>query len=148
MASEYKPNLGVISLTAATATVNADGFAGRTIALNRAAGVTVTLPAATGSGYSYDFIVGTTVTSNGYIIRVANSTDIFAGYAILSQDAGDTLVMFETAADSDTITMNGVGTGGLRGARVSIVDIAAGVFAVQVISTATGTEATVFSATV
>lgn len=143
MASEYKPNLGIISITAATATVNADGYAGRTIVLNRAAGITVTLPPATGSGYSYDFIVGTTFTGNG-IIRAAGA-DVFAGFAQVAQDAGDTTVMFETAATSDTITMNGTTRGGIRGARVRIVDIAEGVFHAHVITAATGTEATPFS---
>lgn len=149
MASEFKPNAGVISLTAATAILNVDGFAGRTIALNRAAGgVTATLPASTGSGFSYEFIVGTTLSSGSYVVRVANSTDIMAGYAVVAQDAGDTLVMFETAADSDTITFNGTTTGGLRGARIRLTDLASGLYAVEVITAATGTEASPFSATV
>jgi hypothetical protein len=52
-----------ISVTAATLTVTAASHAGSTIVLNRAAGTTVTLPASTGSGFKYTFIVGTTVTS-------------------------------------------------------------------------------------
>ena len=88
------------------------------------------------------------VTSNGYIIKVANATDVMVGNAILAQDAGDTAVMFEAAASSDTITLNGTTTGGLLGARVSVVDIASGIWFVDVVSAATGTEATPFSATV
>ena len=63
-------------------------------------------------------------------------------------DAGDTIVAFETAAASDTITMNGTTTGGLVGDRILLKDIAAGFWQVQVIGAATGTEATPFSATV
>ncbi len=148
MASEYKPNLGIISLAAASTTLNVDGFAGRTMVFNRAAGATAILPAATGSGYSFDFIVGTTLSGANYVVRVASSADIFVGYAVFSQDAGDTVVMFETAADSDTMTFNGTGTGGVRGARVSVVDIAAGVWAIEVISNASGTEASPFTAAV
>lgn len=48
-------------------------------------------------------------------------------------DAGDTIVAFETAAASDTITMNGTTTGGLVGDRILLKDIAAGFWQVQVI---------------
>ena len=148
MPSPYFDNYGVITVADAAVTLTDEGYVGSRIILSRAAGSTLTLPPATGSGNRYEFIVGTTVTSNGYIIRVAPGTNIMAGFAQVAQDAGDTTVMFETAADSDTITMNGTTTGGLRGARVTLDDIASGVWAVQVISAATGTEATPFSATV
>jgi hypothetical protein len=148
MPSEYKPNAGVVSLTDASVTVRADAHAGVPLIFNRAAGTTATLPAATGSGFNYEFIVGTALTSNSNIIRVANSVDIMVGNAILLQDAGDTMVGFETAGTSDTITFNGTTTGGVRGARALVTDIAAGVYWVQVVSAATGTEATPFSATV
>lgn len=148
MPSEYKPNLGVVSVTSATLTARVDAHAGVPVVLNRAAGITVTLPAASGSGASFDFILQTAVTSNSTIIRVANSTDVMVGNAILAQDAGDTVVMFEAGATADTVTFNGTTTGGLAGARVRALDIASGIWAVEVISAATGTEATPFSATV
>ena len=138
---------GLISVTAATATITPD-YLGVPIVLNRAAGITATLPASTGSGNRYEFIVGTAVTSNSDIIKVANSTDVMAGHALLLQDAADTVVGFETAATSDTITLNGTTTGGLAGARVSVIDYASGFWAVEVRGAATGTEATPFSATV
>ena len=85
MASEYKPNLGIISLAAASTTLNVDGFAGRTMVFNRAAGATANLPAATGSGYSVDFIVGTTLSGANYVVRVASASDIFVGYFSISE---------------------------------------------------------------
>jgi hypothetical protein len=148
MPSAYRSTYGVVSVTASTATINPAGYLGQLIVLNRAAGSTVTLPAATGSGNRYEFVVGTTVTSNSDIIRVANGTDVMAGVAYVAQDGGDTIVAFETAADSDTITMNGGTTGGIRGARIVLDDIAAGVWAVNVWGAATGTEASPFGATV
>lgn len=135
-----------ISLTA-SATLN-PSYAGTPITLNAAAGLTVTLPAAAGSGRIYSFIVGTTVTSNNYVIQVANSTDIMTGNVILAQDGGDTLVMFEAAADSDTITMNGTTKGGLKGDRITLTDIASGVWGLAMVGAATGTEATPLSAAV
>lgn len=139
---------GTTDQTGATLTVTAEQHAGKVISLNRAAGVTVTLPAATGTGNEYTFFVATTVTSNNDIIKVANSTDIFAGTAWVAQDAGDTVVAFETAADSDTITMNGSTKEGIKGDKVVIVDVASGIFSVQAFLSGTSTEATPFSATV
>lgn len=138
---------GLTNCTAATLTVTAADHAGQTITLNRAGGITVTLPAATGSGNVYNFIVGTTFTSSG-IIKVANSSDVMCGNAIVAQDGGDTVVMFEAGASDDTVTLNGTTTGGLRGATVRVTDIATNLFAVHVVTAATGTEATPFSATV
>jgi hypothetical protein len=137
-----------ISVTAATLSVTAASHAGATIVLNRAAGTTVTLPASTGSGFKYTFIVGTTVTSNSDIIKVANASDVMTGVAISGQDAADTAVLFETAATSDTITLNGTTTGGIKGDRVEIEDIATNLYYVRVVGSATGTEASPFSATV
>jgi hypothetical protein len=134
------------NVTAATVTITNEEHAGKTITLNRAGGIAVTLPAATGSGAIYKFIVGTTFTTSGTIKVVGN--DIMVGHALLAQDAADTAVMFETAADSDTVTLNGTTTGGIAGGVVELIDIAADTWHVQAFGSATGTEATPFSATV
>lgn len=138
----------MVSVTAATLTATKALHHNRVVALNKADGQTITLPAATGAGTSLLFIVGTAVTSVGTVIKVASASDIMGGFAIQSQDGGNTLQMFETASDSDTITFDGSTTGGKVGDRVTLVDIASGVWAVQVICAATGSEATPFSATV
>ena len=148
MASEYKPNLGVVTVTASTVTVAADAYAGVPIVLDRAAGIAVTLPAATGSGAQYEFILKTTITSNSTTIKVANSSDTMIGPATLFQDAGDTVVGFLASGTSDTITWNGTTTGGIAGAKAVVRDVAANLWHVEVISDASGTEATPFSATV
>lgn len=139
---------GSLVSVAANTTLTAADNAGRTMLLDVASGATVTLPAATGTGNIYKFFVATTVTSNDYIIQVANATDVMAGMAIVANDGGNTASIFETAADSDTITMDGSTTGGILGAQVEIQDVASGVFSVVVRSAATGTEATPFSAAV
>lgn len=134
------------NVTAATVTITSADHEGKTITLNRAGGIAVTLPAATGSGARYRFVVGTTFTSSATIKVVGDDT--MTGLALLAQDAADTAVVFETAATSDTITFNGTTTGGLKGADVELIDIAADTWFVNVRSAATGTEATPFSATV
>lgn len=136
-----------LALTAAALALTPE-HAGETIVLNRAAGQALTLPAAMGTGAVYRFFVQTTITSNSTTIKVANSTDVMQGFAVVLQDGGDTVVGFETAADSDTITFNGTTTGGIRGALVELEDVASGLWSVNVRGAATGAEVTPFSATV
>ena len=148
MPSQYFENYGVISLTAASTTITDEGFVGSRLVFNRAAGATAILPAATGSGNRYEFIVATTFTGEA-TIKVANANDVMQGTATLFADAGDTLVGFATAASSDTITFTSTNTtGGIAGARVILTDVKANTWNVWIISDAAGTEATPFSATV
>lgn len=137
----------VTNVTASSVTIDRETHGGQLITINAAAGCAVTLPAATGSGYRFEFIIGTTITSNSTTIKVVGD-DVMVGYATLLQDAADTAVHFETAGTSDTITMNGSTTGGIAGARIVLTDIAADKWHVDMKGAATGTEATPFSATV
>jgi len=138
-----------ISVTASTLTVTKRNHAGGIVVINAAAGSTATLPASDGSGARYEFIIGTTVTSNSVIVKVANASDVMAGVAIFSSDnAADATISFETAASSDTITMNGSTTGGIKGDRIILTDVAANLWHVQIVAAATGSEVTPFSATV
>lgn len=141
-----------VNVTSASVALNSRDHAGRTVTLNRAAGIAVTLPPATGSGDKYRLYVGTTFTSNG-TVKVANSSDVMVGHAILAQDSADTVVHFGTAAvaGADTITFYTAAnntTGGIAGATVDLEDVADNTWAVLYISEAGGTEATPFSATV
>lgn len=136
-----------VNITSATVTVNPNAHAFRAITLDRAGGIAVTLPAASGSGDTYSFYVKTTFTGAA-TIKVANSSDIMTGTAELLQDAADTIAAFETGATDDTITFDGATTGGIKGTQIVLVDIAANLWAVSLIGAATGTEATPFSATV
>jgi hypothetical protein len=138
---------GTLNTVATSGTLNS-ADAGFTQVLGVATGATVTLPAATGTGNIYRFFVGTTVTSNDYIIQVANATDVMAGVAIVANDTDASASIFETAADSDTITLDGSTTGGILGQIITIQDMASGVFSVVSTGAATGTEATPFSAAV
>ena len=145
MPSEYKPNLGVIEITAAT-TLNDDAYAGRTINLNSTTGRIVTLPLATGSGATYTIFVGATVSSGSHVIRVAPGTNVIQGTISIATDIAG--VTCPTAADSDTITLSGSTTGGLRGSMVELQDVASGIWMVRGSLVSTGAEATPFSAAV
>ena len=133
------------TVTASTLTVTKSLYNGQTINLSRAAGITVTLPAATGTNATYRFLVTTAVTSNSYKIQVANATDVIQGTINV---AGTTGTPFGSLPASDTITMNGSTQGGLVGSYVEITDIASGVFLVSGASLGSGTVITPFSAAV
>lgn len=135
-----------INITASTTMTRS--YAGTVVTINAAAGLTVTLPAAAGTGDAYEFVVGTTVTSNSVAIKVANASDSMVGLAIQAADGGSTSNAWEAAAGDDTITFNGTTTGGIKGDRVVVKDVAANLWHVSVVGAATGTEATPFSATV
>jgi hypothetical protein len=137
-----------INLTAATLTLDPKTHGGTVVTVNRAAGSTITLPASTGGGVEFELFVGTTITSNNLIVQVANSSDIMSGTAINMQDAGDTVIGFETGASDDTITLNGTTKGGVKGDRIRLRDVSLNVWAVSVVGSATGTEVTPFSAAV
>ena len=134
-----------VNVTAATVTLG-DAHNRRIVTLNRAGGIAVTLPAATGSGFKTRLIVGTTFTSSA-TVKVTGD-DTMVGSALILQDGGDTAVHFEANGTDDTITMDGTTTGGLAGAYIDLVDIAADLWFVRYVSAATGTEADPFSATV
>lgn len=128
-------------------TMDAYRYDGKKLHLSAAAGLTVTLPTSTGSGKSYGFYVDTTITSNNYIIKVANSTDIMGGVATMGS-AGGTSASLGTTTTSDTITMNGTTTAGIRGTYIRITDSVSGLYTVELHGVASGIAATPFSATV
>lgn len=145
------PGNYVTNLKTITASLTMDtSQGGQYVVIDAAAGLTCTLPTATGSGNVYRFFIKTTVTSNNVVIQVNNSTDAFAGFNnVISDDAGGPAKGFIASAGSDdTITLNGTTKGGYAGDFIEIVDIASGLFAVQIYGKATGTEATPFSAAV
>jgi hypothetical protein len=143
------------SATTATLTVTAAAHAGRTVVLNRAGGIAVTLPAATGTGNKYKFIVGTALSAASHTIAVASNTDYMRGVSIVfSDNAANAVIGWATAdtgtvaTESDTITLDGSTKSGYVGTVVELEDIASAVFAVRITGKATGTEATPFSVAV
>ena len=85
MASNYERTHGVTTVTDATLTVDVNAHVGQPIVLTRAAGVTATLPAATGSGNKYEFIGG--IDATGDQIITVTGDDTMAGVAYLGNDS-------------------------------------------------------------
>ena len=143
----------LVTLTADTTITNAL-HAGRILLMGEVGGdasATFTLPAATGTGAEFKFIVSVVNTSN-YVIQVTGD-DTIDGSVVVTNDstAGGTasLISWPTVAASDTITLDGTTTGGVNiGDYVLLTDIATDQYTVSGLLNASGTEATPFSAAV
>lgn len=146
-----------VAVTAATLAVTADVHGGNTTVLSLAAGQAVTLPAASGSGVEYTFVIGISVTGST-TIKVANALDFFIGRDFAVTDTSGALIGFiavnsgTVATNSDTITLNGTTKGGLIGDTIVVKDVAStsttGVWQLKMFSSTTGVSVTPLSATV
>lgn len=133
----------------ATLTMTLAAHFGKIIKLDTLAGSVVTLPAATGSGAVYRFVVSVVATSNSHIIKVANSSDTMQGLIFTVDDTSDNAQGFIAGATADTITLNRTTTGSVsKGECIEITDFATNVYHVKGFISNTGTAATPFSATV
>lgn len=145
------PPTRIVNVTAATLTITADAHAGRTMVLDRAAGIAVTLPSPSGTGNKYRFIIKTTFTGAASIKSVA-SADIMIGHALMGNDSDNTVVDWQALAAStyDTIDLFGTAnsTGGIAGQEILIEDLATNLWFVSMRGDAAGTEATPFANTV
>lgn len=97
--------------------------------LNAAAGLTVTLPAAVGSGATIRIFVGTTITSNSLIINAAG-TDKFYGGVFLDDTGLSGVATVDrwpaSAGVSVTFTLAQALGLGVVGDHVEITDVASG----------------------
>lgn len=125
----------------------------QTIDMNSLTGSTNVLPAATGSGARFKFVLGVIATSNSNIIKVANASDFMIGNVTTIDTATVTGYVAANsgtvATNSDTITLNRTTTGGVSvGDWIELEDLAANTWAVRGSTTSSGTAATPFSAAV
>jgi len=131
---------GDFALTAAT-------HGNRTTLVNDA-DVTITLPAATGSGYYYKILIVTTAWTGG-TIQAASAADSFLGGINGVDDDADAAYAWKAEANDDTVSGNGTATGGKVGDWYLFEDVATGLFLVSgFITQSGGSEATPFSAAV
>jgi hypothetical protein len=127
----------------------------QTINLDTLTGSVVTLPAASGSGVKFKFLVTVLATSASHKIQVANASDFMIGMITTMSDDPATVKAFAAAnsgtvsTNSDTITLNRSTTGSVVvGEWLEVEDVAANTWAVRGLTASTGTEASAFSAAV
>jgi hypothetical protein len=123
----------IVTLTD-TITLTAALHASKTLLLGEVGGnaqLTVTLPAATGTGNIYKFIVSVVNTSN-YVIQKAGS-DTFAGIITSLDNDSNAVTGYAAIAGSadDVVTLNGTTTGGQIGDCIIFEDILAAVWSVR-----------------
>jgi hypothetical protein len=135
-----------------TLAVTAALHAGKIVQFGKTTGTVVTLPAATGTGHRYTFVIGVAATSNANIIKVANATDVMDGSINIQQDTDvdGTLKAWRADAGDDTMNFAGAaGTGGIVGGRIECIDYKAGFWTCTAWTQSGGaSEVTPFSATV
>jgi len=105
---------------------------GKIVLLDTAAGSVVTLPAASGSGAVFRFLVSTTATSNSHIVKVANSSDFMTGFIDILDLDGTTISSYKgDGSADDTVTMNRTTTGGFIGDYVEAIDMKANLWHIR-----------------
>jgi hypothetical protein len=132
---------GRMVTSAGTENITVAAHAGRIVLLTGAGALTRTLPAATGTGNVYRFVVGVVNASHIITVNGTPGTDTIDGGAIGMQ----TVEGWEATGAVNTVTLNGTTTGGQIGDWVEIIDIAAGQFSVTAQIVQTGAQATPFS---
>ena len=123
----------VVSAAGPTLSVTAALHGGRIVAFDQTGGTAATLPAATGTGNMYHFVVKVKNTSSANTIVLADASDLFQGQ-VINTDADATAPVSYTAnaaGDVDTISLNGTTTGGQIGDWIEVCDIASNVYAVR-----------------
>jgi len=138
----------MVTLTGDTTLVAAT-HAGKTLLLGEVGGnaaLAATLPAATGSGAKYRFVVSV-VNTSGYTIQVT-TTDIMQGSILSTNDSG-TGIGWLAGATADTIILDGTTKGGVSiGDFIECEDILDATWMVSGVTNSSGAEATPFSAAV
>lgn len=127
--------------------------AGKIVKLDTLTGSVVTLPAATGTGNRFRFLVTVLATSNSHVVKVASAADFFVGMITGVSDDPATVKGWIAAnsgtvgTNSDTVTLNRTTTGSVAvGEWIEVEDVATATFAIRGLIAQTGTEATPFSA--
>lgn len=133
---------GGVPINITTAQTLTTANAGKINTINSAAGIALVMPAATGTGNTYTFFIGTTVTSIGTTIT-AGGSDKITGSAYQTGASGAATARY--IASGTTITLNGTTTGGIKGDLITYRDVATALWSVEVLESITGTAATPFS---
>lgn len=137
----------IVTATAATLAITEALHDGKIITLDRAGGIAVTMPEATGSGMVITFVVITKFTTDGTItLADLVNTALIGQASIVDSDTTDLIHMFTPGATFDLVTLDGTNTAGGLGCWIQYIDLATDVWSVQIIEAVGGVSpATPFS---
>lgn len=136
----------VVTVTTTNVTLTREDYDGKHISLNRAAGITATLPAATAStvGTEFNFYIPTSL-SGTTKIKAANASDTIMGRVFVDASlASNADVSFSAGSTADTVSLNGTTTGGKKGDHWRLFVLASNQWAAYGETQATGVAATPF----
>jgi hypothetical protein len=122
-------------------------LAGATVLLSAATGSVATLPAATGTGNTYRFVVSVTASSNAHKILAASGSDFLNGI-VMGQHTNAVLGFSSAAATNHSIQMPFAGTqpsGGFIGDWFDFTDTSPNVWSVKGMFQSGTTSTTPFS---
>ena len=140
------PDNRVVTVTTTNVTLTRADYDGKHISLNRAAGITVTLPAAAEAsvGTKFDFYIPTSL-SGTTKIKCANASDTIMGRVQVDASlASNAPVSFSAGSTADTISLNGTTTGGKKGDHFTLFVLASNQWAAYGEIQSTGASATPF----
>ena len=144
VASYKKPIISGLGATRLLSQVES----GSIVLLDRAVGITVTLPTAPDPGTFFDFIVSVTASGGSYKIITGAGTELMVGACVnCDTDTSDTVAIWKCLVGSSyiSINLNGGTTGGIKGDRFRVICLNATTWHVRGLTNATGTVATPFA---
>lgn len=127
---------------ATTTNLTSESYANKTLVMGGAGTLrTFTLPAATGSGDIYKFVVGAVNTSKYIIDASTGAATIDGGVFVNTDNGSDAVVGFTPGASDDVVTLNGTTTGGAAiGDYITLQDIAEDQWTISGMLTGSGSE--------
>lgn len=136
----------IVAVTAATLAVDLATHEGKIVTLSLAAGTNVTLPAATGGGAVYTFVIVTDSTSTDTYSFAVTGNDTIFGHAFGVDGDGEPGNAW-TAAGATSAAFGGTNnaSGGKKGDKIQFTDIAADTWLCEAWITQGGTEVTPFA---
>jgi hypothetical protein len=137
----------IVNVTASPLVLAEATHEGKIVTLNLGTGIAVTLPAATGSGAVYTFIIGTVLAGGASHVFSKTGNDTICGTIFGKDGDGDPGNAWTAGATDNTISLGGasLATGGSKGDKLVLVDMAADTWNAVGWITQGGTEATPFS---
>ena len=136
----------VVAVTAAVAAADSPAHAGKLIQLTNTTGFVYELPAATGSGDVYEFIITLTVASGTMAIESTEGAGFFVG-EIRVAEASTGVAFMPDGSTFDFVNMTGGTIGGILGSWCRVIDAAVDTWNVDGFFQGTGDEATPFAST-
>lgn len=136
----------VVTTTATALSLTVTEHAERLVVVNTADTCAISAPAAAGTGAKMTIVIGTAITQNSIVVA-ANGTDVIRGVSYMFGTTEEAAESFVTSATSDKYSFNGGTTGGLGGDTLEMWDVAANTWQVRVFGTGSGAIATGFAAT-